>query len=105
MFTVSHIFNMVHPNNTDVCVECVLDGAIADTESYTTLSDEATVILQYLLFTVLCQGIDIFGVGSVIVNTICFIKQGFKDQVNVSLLGITLAISIKEMWISIDIVR
>lgn len=51
------------------------------------LDDNMALILQWILFPVLCQTIDIFGTGTNIVNIICFVKQGFNDPVNVSLLG------------------
>lgn len=53
------------------------------------LTDDARDILLWFLFTFICQVIDIFGASTNIINIICFIKQGFKDPVNVSLLGMS----------------
>ncbi|CAG5121617.1 unnamed protein product, partial [Candidula unifasciata] len=50
------------------------------------ISDEWLHICFWLVFAVLCQLIDIFGTITNVVNIICFVKQGFKDPVNVSLL-------------------
>lgn len=51
------------------------------------LSDEIRLICQWIMFTIICQMIDLFGIASNIVNIVCFIRQGFRDSVNVSLLG------------------
>lgn len=37
--------------------------------------------------TALCQSIVVFGIVTNIINIICFVKQGFKDQINISLSG------------------
>jgi hypothetical protein len=50
-------------------------------------SDEIAIIFQWLTFSTLCQAVAVFGIGSNIVNIICFIKQGFKDPINISFLG------------------
>ncbi|CAG5126559.1 unnamed protein product, partial [Candidula unifasciata] len=55
-------------------------------KSHLLLNMEVIVIFQWIIFTVLCQTIDVFGVVANIINVICFIKLGFKDPVNVSLL-------------------
>ncbi|CAG5123387.1 unnamed protein product, partial [Candidula unifasciata] len=48
--------------------------------------DIGIIVFQWVLFTVLCQIVALFGIGSNIVNIICFAKQGFKDPINISLL-------------------
>ncbi|CAG5123969.1 unnamed protein product, partial [Candidula unifasciata] len=58
-----------------------------DTQVHVLLSDEITQILFWVLFVIVCQAITVFGICGNIINIICFIKQGFKDPVNVSLLG------------------
>ncbi|CAG5126085.1 unnamed protein product, partial [Candidula unifasciata] len=50
------------------------------------VSDEALLVVQWLVYAVVCQLIDIFGTVTNIINIICFVKQGFKDPVNISLL-------------------
>ncbi|CAG5130210.1 unnamed protein product, partial [Candidula unifasciata] len=55
------------------------------------LSDEFTAICQWIIFTLICQIIDLFGIATNIINIICFVKQGFNDPVNISLLGLALA--------------
>lgn len=57
------------------------------TESGTSLSVEAAFVIQWVLFAVVCQAVDILGIIANIINIICFVKQGFKDPVNISLLG------------------
>lgn len=44
---------------------------------------------MYAMYTSLCQLINIFGIVTNVINIICFVKQGFKDTVNISLLGMT----------------
>lgn len=51
------------------------------------LSLRVTLICKWIIYAVLCQAINIFGTVTNILNIICFIKQGFKDPVNISLLG------------------
>lgn len=50
-------------------------------------SEELTRICQWVVFCVACEVVSVFGVGTNIVNIICFVKQGFKEPVNVSFLG------------------
>lgn len=50
-------------------------------------SDSTRVILQWIFYAILCQLVDVFGTVSNIINIICFIKQGFSDPINISLLG------------------
>ncbi|CAG5128595.1 unnamed protein product, partial [Candidula unifasciata] len=49
-------------------------------------SDWLRIIFQWIFYSVLCQLVDIFGIISNIINIICFVKQGFHDTVNISLL-------------------
>lgn len=51
------------------------------------ISDEAIFIFMWLVYGVMCQIIGVFGILTNIINIICFIKQDFKDSVNVSLFG------------------
>lgn len=51
------------------------------------ISDEAVLIFTWVVFEGLCQMINIFGIVTNVINIICFIRQHFKDSVNISLLG------------------
>lgn len=51
------------------------------------LNDKVLIVFQWIVLSVVCQVIAAFGIGSNIVNVICFSKQGFGDPVNISLLG------------------
>lgn len=51
------------------------------------ISDEALTIAMYFIYTVMCQTVNIFGTVTNIINIICFVKQGFKDSINITLLG------------------
>ncbi|CAG5129996.1 unnamed protein product, partial [Candidula unifasciata] len=54
--------------------------------------DEAVVeIFMYVMVSGLCQLINLFGIVTNIFNIICFVKQGFKDTVNISLLGLSIS--------------
>lgn len=53
------------------------------------ISSQAALIAQWIIYTVACNAIDIFGISTNIINIICFVKQGFNDPVNISLLGRT----------------
>lgn len=50
---------------------------------------DATVLRIYTYVTIvaLCQILNIFGIVTNVINIVCFVKQGFKDTVNISLLG------------------
>lgn len=69
------------------------EGNVSHTVSYPT-SDTVDGILEHIalvctwvLYSVVCQIINIFGIVTNIINILCFVKQGFKDSINVSLLG------------------
>lgn len=51
------------------------------------VSDEVRLIIQWIVYAVVCQLIDVFGIVTNITNIVCFVKQGFKDPINISLLG------------------
>lgn len=54
------------------------------------INDATINIYTYVMFTVLCQLINIFGIVTNSINISCFVKQGFKDSINVSLMGKTI---------------
>lgn len=51
------------------------------------ISNETFLIISLIVYGVLCTTIDLCGMITNIINIICFVKQGFRDSVNVSLLG------------------
>lgn len=53
------------------------------------IDNTVVLIYKYVVFTVLRQAINIFGIVTNTINIICFVKHGFKESINVSLLGIT----------------
>lgn len=66
-------------------------GNISKQENYATTFINDNLVLQistYVLFTALCQLICIFGVVTNSINIVCFVKQGIKDPINVSFIGI-----------------
>lgn len=64
-----------------------MDNSVSDAEIPVLLSPQIVSILNWILLAVLCQAIAIFGVCANVINTVCFIKQGFEDSVDVSLFG------------------
>ncbi|CAG5132045.1 unnamed protein product, partial [Candidula unifasciata] len=52
--------------------------------SYDLISEEATVIIKWIIDAIVCQAIDLFGIATNVINIVCFIRQGFQDPVNVS---------------------
>lgn len=69
------------------------EGNVSHTVIYAT-SDTVDAILAHIalvctwvLYNIVCQIINIFGIVTNIINIVCFVKQGFKDSINVSLLG------------------
>lgn len=51
------------------------------------ISNETLLVFQWIAYCAVCQVINVLGIISNIINIACFIKQGFKESVNVSLLG------------------
>lgn len=51
------------------------------------LNEQLVIIYNRVVFGVMCQSLAIFGIGTNLINIICFAKQGFKDQINISLTG------------------
>lgn len=52
------------------------------------LDHNVVVIFHWVVFGVLNQMVDLFGIVTNIMNIICFFKQGFAEPVNVSFVGI-----------------
>lgn len=69
-------------------------------ESKLILSYEVLIICYWIIYTVLCQTISIFGIFTNIINIVCFVKQGFKESVNVSLLGKAHTSQFKILWLA-----
>ncbi|XP_005100340.1 allatostatin-A receptor-like [Aplysia californica] len=55
------------------------------------VSDDVKLLFQMVNFAIICQIIDVFGTVTNIINIIVFVKLGFSDPVNVSLLGLTIS--------------
>lgn len=70
----------------------VLFSVNNENESEVLLSDYVAEIFQWVAFTAICQVLDIFGIGANSINIICFVRQGFRDSFNVSLLGTIMVI-------------
>lgn len=83
MVLVIHIQDEMVASNRSFTERATGDGS----STYASISDEASLIFQWVNHAVVCQVIDVFGVVFNIINIICFVKQGFNDPVNVSLLG------------------
>lgn len=64
-----------------------------ETSNYSTLPGHllvdglTTEICTYLLYCFISQTIAVFGVFTNIINIMCFMKQGFSETINISLLG------------------
>ncbi|XP_012935270.1 alpha-1A adrenergic receptor [Aplysia californica] len=90
-----------HPNCSSINVtnltECLLDTdhAILVTEAPAPnrqlVSDEMRQTLQLAIFSVFCGAVSLFGIGTNVLNIIVFIRQGFKDTMNINLLGLAIA--------------
>ncbi|XP_005100342.2 allatostatin-A receptor [Aplysia californica] len=55
------------------------------------MSDFTRLIFQAINFAIICEIIDVFGTVTNVMNIIVFVKQGFSDPVNVSLLGLAIS--------------
>lgn len=56
------------------------------------LNEQLVIIYNRVVFGVLCQSLAIFGIGTNLINIICFAQQGFKDQINISLTGTSVSL-------------
>lgn len=59
----------------------------ASSQVLPSISADFMLVFTLVVYSVVCQAIAIFGIVTNIINIICFIKQGFKESVNVSLFG------------------
>ncbi|CAG5127801.1 unnamed protein product [Candidula unifasciata] len=55
------------------------------------INDELYFYLMFILQGTVCQAITIFGIFTNIINVIIFVKQGFSDTINVSLLALSIS--------------
>ncbi|CAG5120665.1 unnamed protein product, partial [Candidula unifasciata] len=55
------------------------------------VSNELREIFQVVVFCLMSGITSLFGTGANIINITIFIRQGFKDSINVSLLGLAVA--------------
>lgn len=62
-------------------------SAATTTETIELISDQVRKLVLTLNFAYICQLIDVVGTGANVVNIICFVKQGFRETVNISLFG------------------
>lgn len=74
------------------CVAFAVDASNVQFAHADLLSNSLTKILQWVVYCVIGQSIVLFGIAANIVNIICFVQQGFKEPINVSLLGISIHI-------------
>lgn len=63
-------------------------GGVKNVVQSIILSDDVTVVLQYILLSSICQLINIFGIAFII-NIICLLRQDMADPINISFLGTT----------------
>lgn len=48
----------------------------------------AIIMFHWIVWGILSQLVVVFGISSNIINVVCFVKQGFKESINVSLTGV-----------------
>jgi hypothetical protein len=51
------------------------------------VSIEVRHVFELANFIILCNIISLFGIGSNVANICVFVRQGFKDSINISLMG------------------
>lgn len=71
------------------CVRSISNISVLDIslDKGSAINDEVVKIFTFIVYCSVCLAIDIFGMAANIINILCFVKQGFKESVNVSLLG------------------
>lgn len=73
--------------NSDMVTEVGPSDGILISRDVSGISDEAVLVYTNVVYSFVCQAIDVFGVVTNVINIVCFAKQGFKDPINISLLG------------------
>lgn len=53
------------------------------------VSRYGVTIFNWIVWAAIAQVVVVFGITSNIINMVCFVNQGFKDSINVSLTGKT----------------
>lgn len=53
------------------------------------MSSQAVELFTWIVVVVMCQDVNNLGILTNSINIACFVKQGFKESVNISLLGKT----------------
>ncbi|CAG5122374.1 unnamed protein product, partial [Candidula unifasciata] len=81
----THKKKEIHEQSKDNTLT-VMDNKMTDP-----VSKEVRQVVQLLTYVTLCGIISLFGIGANIANIIVFVKQGFKDSINISLLGLAVA--------------
>lgn len=81
------LFTLVKHMNNSHLLNPVLETYETDRTSLGLISDRVILIFQWVVYTAVWQAVIVFGIGTNIINIICFMKQGFKDPVNISLFG------------------
>lgn len=84
--SVTAVFVMAKVNISNWTAEITSLDVNRETDAL--ISNNALLVFNYVMLAVVCQIIAVFGVGGNIINVFCFVKHGFKESVNVSLLGI-----------------
>lgn len=73
-------------NNSYLPRSCPLSSHVSCVLPPQIVSDEIKDGVLWLV-TGICPPIAVFGVVANIINIICFVKQGFRDPVNISFVG------------------
>lgn len=74
----------------EIAINASLEFRVKVSPSYRTpdpVSDKMRVVFQVANCVVICGVISLFGIGANVANIVVFVRQGFKDSVNISLLG------------------
>lgn len=64
-------------------ISLINSSFVGDTVSVNTIIS----VYSWVMFGCVGQIVVMFGVGTNVINLVCFVKQGFKDQISISLTG------------------
>ncbi|BFZ07855.1 hypothetical protein BsWGS_10894 [Bradybaena similaris] len=62
-----------------------------ETQRDSLIGESGMLIFNWIVWAVVSEVVVVFGIISNIINIICFVNQGFKDSINVSLTGLAIA--------------
>lgn len=69
------------------------------------VSDQLNYIMTIVNYVVLCTGVSLFGIATNTINILVFLRQGFKETITISFLGMAISdllLQVMTLWVSVS---